>query len=68
MQGDLETSLSPPCSVGDIQDALLWLVDVGLVSRREQGNRSIYVMELPLLASWVRMSMTSEEIMQWRIQ
>jgi hypothetical protein len=49
------------------QDALRWLVDVGLVSREEAEDENYYYLRAPLLSRWLRMYMKQEEMQQWQV-
>jgi hypothetical protein len=47
-------------------DALQWLVDVGLVDREEAADEDRYRIRLALLAEWLRMNLSQDEVRQWQ--
>lgn len=49
-------------------DALLWLENVGLVSREETIDGDYHKIRMFLMSRWCRMQMREEEINKWKIQ
>lgn len=49
-------------------DGLIWLEDVGLVSRNETVDFDYYKTRMFLLSYWCRMQMREEEINKWKIR
>jgi hypothetical protein len=59
-----ESSLvtSSAADAREILNALIWLLDVGLVARRDQPIGSEYRIAVPLLAQWIEMGVVPSEV------
>ncbi len=52
----LEQRFGSSFGKNQLLEALVWLVDVGLVHRRWQGKQEAYEMRVPLLSRWIEMA------------
>ena len=63
----LRAQISGNCTENQLLDAFFWLEKTGLILRNQISGPTHYQIELSLLATWLRMDMTDEEIRQWQI-
>lgn len=52
--------------IGEINDAILWLESVGLLTQEVQNEEQKYGIRLPLLSQYFRMGMSQKEKTQWQ--